>query len=102
MGKLTYDGTFSAEFEDRLLAHLQIVIGSKMRRGESLHFAWRDELAAGSSRTIIWIHPHVSLVYKFYGGKAPAINREWVDALMTSANSVTGLQIVPEPVADAG
>jgi hypothetical protein len=100
MGRLTYDGVVSAEFDDRLLAHLQIVIGNKLRRGESLHFSWRDDAPGGSGRTTIWIHPAVSLVYRFSGGRAPSINRAWLDALMAAANSPSGLHVVPEPESD--
>lgn len=97
MGRLTYDGVVSVEFEDRLLAHLQLVIGNKLRRGESFHFSWRDDASIGDGRTIIWVHPNASVVYKFFGGKTPAINRAWVEDLMTTANSAGGLHLVPEP-----
>lgn len=46
MGKLVYDSTFTAEFDDRLLTHLQIVIGMKLRRGESFMFSWKDDVEA--------------------------------------------------------
>lgn len=97
MGRLTYDGTIAVDFDDRVLAHLQLVIGIKMRRGESFHFSWRDEASIGDGRTIIWIHPRVSMVYKFFGGRSPSINRAWVDDLMVTANSAAGLHLVPEP-----
>ena len=97
MGKFTYDGLVKVDFDDRLLAHLQVVIGAKIRRGESFHFTWKDDVSAGSGRTTVWVHPRVSVVYKFYGNKPPAINRAWVDALMSTANSPTGLYTVPEP-----
>ena len=35
MGKLTYDSTLTVDFDDRVLAHLQLVIGAKLRRAES-------------------------------------------------------------------
>jgi hypothetical protein len=97
MGRLTYDANISADFDDRVLAHLQIVIGSKLRRGESFHFSWRDDASVGDGRTIVWINPGVSLVYKFFGSKTPVINRAWVEALMATANSSAGLHLVPEP-----
>lgn len=101
MGKFMYDGIVKVDFEDRLLAHLQAVIGAKLRRGEAFHFTWKDDTSIGDGRTIVWIHPRVSLVYKFYGSRRPALNRAWVEALMYNANSVTGLYVVPEP-ADTG
>ena len=97
MGKFIYDGLVKVDFEDRLLAHLQLVIGAKIRRGESFHFTWKDDDTIGNGRTTVWVHPRVSVVYKFYGSKAPAINRAWVDVLMVTANSPTGLYTVPEP-----
>jgi hypothetical protein len=38
MGKFSYDSTVVVEFEDRLLAHLQIAMTTKLRRGESFTF----------------------------------------------------------------
>lgn len=97
MGRLTYDGTIRVDFDDRLLAHLQLVIGAKIRRGESFHFSWRDDPSIGDGRTVIWIHPASSLSYKFYGSKSPHINRRWLEDLTTAANSSGGLHLVPEP-----
>jgi hypothetical protein len=97
MGKLTYDSTVVVDFEDRLLAHLQMVITTKLRRGESFAFSWRDEAAVGDGRTTIWLHPGLPLVFKYFGGKQPSINRMWVEALLQTANSSAGLHIVPEP-----
>jgi hypothetical protein len=98
MGKLTYDSTVVVDFDDRLLAHLQMVIATKLRRGESFAFSWRDDAAVGDGRTTIWLHPALPLVFKYYGGKQPTINRAWVEALLQTANSSAGLHIVPEPV----
>jgi len=97
VGKFIYDGLAKVDFEDRLLAHLQMVIGAKMRRGESFHFTWKDDNSIGDGRTTVWIHPRASIVYKFYGSRRPSLNRTWIDALMHNANSVTGLYVVPEP-----
>ncbi|MFB2582767.1 ATP-dependent DNA ligase [Herbiconiux sp. P15] len=97
MGKLTYDSTMTVDFEDRTLAHLQLVIGAKLRRSEAFFFAWKDDNASGDGRTSIWLHPTIPITFKFYGGRSPSINRAWVDALMQSANSAQGLMLLPEP-----
>ncbi len=97
MGKFIYDSALKVDFEDRLLAHLQIVIGAKLRRGETFHFTWKDDTSIGDGRTTVWVHQSVSLVYKFYGSRRPVINRAWVEALMYTANSPVGLYVVPEP-----
>lgn len=97
MGKLTYDSTLTVDFDDRVLAHLQLVIGAKLRRGESFFFSWRDEQSVGDGRSSLWLHPTVPLYFKYAGGRPPAINRAWIDALMATANSPMGLHLVAEP-----
>jgi hypothetical protein len=97
VGKFLFEGQLKADFEDRLLAHLQMVIGSKLRRGESFYFTWKDDVSIGDGRTSIWLHPHSVLTYKYYGGRQPELNRAWVDALMHTANSARGLYVIPEP-----
>lgn len=97
MGKFLYDGMVNVEFDDRLLSHLQVVIGAKLRRGESFPFTWKDGSHVGDGRTSVWIHPRANITYRFDGGRQASINREWVDHLMYTANSVGGLYVVPEP-----
>jgi hypothetical protein len=96
MGTLTYDVVSRVEFDDRALAHLQIVIASKFRRNESFSFSWVKDAAHGSGRVTVWMHPSIPLVYEFSGSRMPTINRTWLDVLMQTANSATGLHLVPE------
>ena len=98
MGTLIYDGqTAEIPMDDRALAHLQLVIISKLRRRESFAFSWKDAPAAGDGRSSVWIHPEISLRFKFAGSRPPAINQQWVTALTNSANSSSGLHLIPEP-----
>ena len=97
MGKLVYESSVQVDFDDRTLAHLQIVIGTKLRRNEAFFFGWRDDRSVGEGRTTIWLHPRCALVFKFYGSRTPRINLAWVDALARTANSPGGLELVPEP-----
>lgn len=101
MGKFIYEGGVRNEFEDRLLAHLQVVVGNKLRRGEPFYFVWKDDISTGGGRTAVWVHPRADIVFKFNGGRSPALNRAWLEALMSTANSPTGLYVVPEPVDEA-
>ncbi|GAA2978604.1 hypothetical protein JOD63_003061 [Microbacterium terrae] len=96
MGRLIFRGGVRVDFEDRTLTHLYNVILAKLRRGESLHFTWKDDISAGDGRTTIWIHPGTSFVCKF-SGPPVEVNPLWLDELMTSAHSVSGLTITPEP-----
>lgn len=100
MGKFIYEGSIKVDFDDRVLAHLQLVISNKLRRGEPFHFTWREDPSVGDGRTSVWVHPAASLVYRFYGSRRPALNRAWLEALTITANSPSGLYVVPEP-ADA-
>jgi hypothetical protein len=98
MGTLHYgDSTSATEFDDRLLAHLQIVIVTKLRRSESLVFSWDVGRESGSGYISIWISPTVPIRFTYVGGRRGPINRAWVEALLHAANSVAGLRIVDEP-----
>jgi hypothetical protein len=100
VGKFIYDQTVKVDFDDRALAHLMVVIGAKLRRGEAFHFSWREDLSVGGGRTTVWIHPGVSLVYKFSGSRHARLNRAWIDALAMTANAPSGLYVMPEPPED--
>jgi hypothetical protein len=95
MGSLTYDRVV-VEFEDRMLAHLQLVIVQKLRRGESFLLSWRDAAVVGDGRSSAWLHPSIPLYFKFAGGHAPTINPNWVAQLTRSANSSQGLVVTAE------
>ena len=97
MGTFIYEGMIKVEVDDRTLAHLQVVIGNKLRRGESFNFTWREDKSIGDGRTSIWVHPYATIVYKFHGSRPITLNRAWNEALMFTANSANGLYIVPEP-----
>jgi hypothetical protein len=95
MGALVYD-SMVFEFEDRLLAHLQIVIVNKLRRGEPFVMSWRVSAEVGSGREAIWLDPAIPLYFEFDGSRVPAINREWLGRLANSADSSVGLVVVGE------
>jgi hypothetical protein len=97
VGKLTYDSTMTVDFDDRVLTHLQAVISAKLRRGESFQFTWKDDPSIGGGRTTIWLNPSLPLSFRFAESKASSLNPAWIDALMRTANSTSGLQVVPEP-----
>ena len=97
MGTLYYDSTSGIDIEDRVLAHLQVVIVAKLRRNEPLLLSWRDDRSAGDGRSAIWLHPAVGLRYKYFGGRMPRINPAWIAALTDLANSAGGLYVVTEP-----
>lgn len=80
MGQLVIDGHTKTDVDDRALAHLQFVIGNKVRRGEPFYFTWREDRSTGDGRTSVWLHPGVTLKFRFYGSRTPGLNREWLEA----------------------
>jgi hypothetical protein len=76
---------------------MQIVIGAKLRRGESFFFSWNDTPDIGDGRSSIWLHASMPLYFKYFGGKTPSVNREWIETLTLSANSGQGLLLTAEP-----
>lgn len=97
MGLLIYGPNSSEiELDDRLLAHLRLVIVSKMRNQESFALSWTVEADRGSGRESLWVHPAIPLRFRFFGSRPPAINRAWIDQMSTAA-SRGDLRIMPEP-----
>jgi len=93
MGSLVYDESLTADFDDRTLAHLQVVIINKLRRMESFPFTWQDERRAMT----IWISQATPLAFVFHGNRRPKLNRAWLEELAIVAGSSGGLVVVPEP-----
>jgi hypothetical protein len=97
MGKLYYGAArYEVEFEDRVLAHLQLVMTGKLRRSEAFLLSWTTPVERGSGRSMIWIHPTTDLHFQFSGNGRPAVNREWLERLAVLANTATGLYVTSE------
>ena len=98
MGKLHYgDSHFSIDIDDRALAHLQLVIFTKLRRGESFAYTWDQGAEKGFGRGAIWIHSSLTLRFEFLGSRYPDINRRWLEELAGLASSSRGLYLTREP-----
>jgi hypothetical protein len=98
VGALIYGSPMmELQFDDRVLAHLQIVVGSKLRRGESFFFSWRETDKSGEARSSVWLSPGIPLMFTYSGGRSPRVNHEWLQLLEEAANSGRGLVLLPEP-----
>jgi len=95
MGRLLYGAPPSAHpFEDRTLAHLQSVITSRFRRGESFLLTTDD----GAGRlSELWLHPAIPLRYEYEEEGRPEVNPHWLRALSAASNGRYGLHVLPEP-----
>jgi hypothetical protein len=92
MGTLKYDDV-SVDFDDRLLAHLEIVIVQKLRRQEAFLMTWQHSDGIEGGRSGIWLHAGSSLMFRFDGKDKVLVDHEWLAALMVSANSPMGLVV---------
>lgn len=98
VGRLLYGNLqTSIRFDDRLLAHLQIVIGAKLRRREGFFISWMDAPGVGGGRSSVWLDSSIPLRFTFTNNARHAINRVWIDELAASANTAQGLRVTPEP-----
>jgi len=96
VGKLIYGSmATSVDIDDRALAHLRIAIMTKLRRGEP--FMFDVEMGEGLGRRSFWLHPAVPLQFHFHGSRTPRVNRAWVELLLRTAGSPSGLVLLPEP-----
>ncbi|MEH3088328.1 MAG: hypothetical protein PGN24_01615 [Microbacterium arborescens] len=101
MGTIYYgDGASPIHIEDRTLAHLKVVIATKLRRGESFTLSWRHPDGEAAGRSTIWLHPSIPLRFSFDDPEPTTLSREWVEELANSANSSGGIMVVAEHVDD--
>jgi hypothetical protein len=79
--------------DDRILAHLKLVVTSKLRRNEPFLISWHDASDVGGGRSSIWLHPAIDLHYKFDGGTPASIDQDLIEQLSIEANAARGIQI---------
>ena len=87
MGMLVYNGRMTLTIDDRVLAHLQVVVINKLRRRESFTFTCED----GTQEAVCWMGPSIPLEFVYSGNRRPLLNREWLELMAMSANSNSGL-----------
>jgi hypothetical protein len=102
MGMLYYGTTSEpVQIEDRALAHLKVVIATKLRRNESFTLSWQHPDGAEPGRSTIWLHPSIPLRFVFDEPLAPELRPEWISSMAMSANSSGGITLVPEDIPPA-
>lgn len=96
MGYLAYDGSALVSFDDRVMAHLEVVIVRRLRRHESFAMSWRESHGNESSRNTIWLNNAVPLRLRFDSPEPTIFNQDWLHRLTNSARSHTGLIVTDE------
>ncbi len=98
MGQLHYGNSDTRiEIPDRLLAHLKVVIATKLRRNESFMMSW----TADDGRSSIWLQPSIPLRFVFESADMEVLNpaavRDMANAATSSAGLIVALdQEIPE------
>ncbi|WP_425326973.1 hypothetical protein [Rathayibacter caricis] len=99
MGRLLYGTPPSAHpFDDRALAHLQLVITAKLRRSEA--FVLSIDADADGRHSELWLHPAIPLQYEYDAPVGPEVNAHWLRELSAAANGRRGLHLVTEPTTE--
>jgi len=97
VGTIYYGGSATPiHIEDRALAHLKVVIATKLRRGESFTVSWRHPANQPRGRSTIWLHPSIPLRFVFDDPEPALLSREWIEELASSANSSGGIMLIAE------
>ncbi len=96
------DDNTALHFEDRALAHLKVVIATKLRRGESFTISWIHSAAEEPGRSTIWIAPSIPLRFVFDDPEPVTLNPRYLESLAASANSSGGIMLVDEEPEDGG
>jgi hypothetical protein len=75
------------------LAHLQVVIVNKLRRGESFALELHDD----DHLETFWINERTPLEFRFSGNRRPTLNHAWLEALAAETGLTGVLRITHEP-----
>ncbi|WP_448390198.1 DUF7882 family protein [Microbacterium aurum] len=102
MGTIYYGGSATPiHIEDRALAHLKVVIATKLRRSESFTVSWQHPEGEPRGRSTIWLHPSIPIRFVFDDPEPAELSREGIEDLAQSANSSGGISLVAEHIEPA-
>jgi hypothetical protein len=92
MGQLFYGSTEQAiDVDDALLAHVQLVAITKLRRGES--FLMSFARSPGPGRETIWVQPSIPLRFVCESEEDIAIDGRLLEELAQAASSLRGMDL---------
>jgi hypothetical protein len=97
VGTIYYGGGgMPIHIEDRALAHLKVVIATKLRRDESFTVSWKHPDDQPRGRSTIWLHPSIPLRFVFDDPEPTELSRAWIEELANSASSTGGIMLIAE------
>lgn len=94
MGKLIYGAVQrEIEIDDVLLAHLEVIVLSRLRRNNAFALRWVEHADAGDTRRTVWVHQASDLYFEYDSPDAPQLDRELLDRLAKAADSNAGINL---------
>lgn len=97
MGCLIYGARGTRiDIDDRLLAHLQALVVTKLRRGEPFLLSWEESPEAGTGRRSVWVSTNLELTFEFDGTDPIDLDRKLLDDLVLRSSSNQGLDLADD------
>jgi hypothetical protein len=94
MGQLYYGVSGEPiDIPDRLLAHLKIVITTKLRRGESFTLTWRHRDGDEHGRSSLWLQESIPLRFVFDTAEPEQLDPGALQEMAHRASSSSGLLV---------
>lgn len=88
MGRLRYDGhSDPIVIDDETLAHLKLVIATKLRRQESFMMTWKPVDGGVDRRASVWIHPAIPLQFGFDQPDIHVVDPRRIQEIMQGLNA---------------
>ena len=94
MGRLRYDGhSDPILIDDETLAHLKIVIATKLRRQESFMMTWRPVEGGVDRGAGGWMHPAIPLQFGFDDAEPPTVDPHRIQQIVQALNASGDLHL---------
>ncbi|KZE42538.1 DUF7882 family protein [Microbacterium sp. T32] len=94
MAKLFYGTTPEPiTIDDRMLAHVKVVVATKLRRGESFTLSWTHGAGEPVGRSTIWLQPSIPLRFVFESEQPETLDQNLLKRMANDANSSRGLSL---------
>ena len=92
MGTMYYgDSSIPIRLDDLTLAHLKVVIATKLRRRESFTLSWVHVEGESGGRSTVWLHPAIPLRFDFDEPEQPRLDRALIEHLAAQAGASGGI-----------
>lgn len=83
----------SIQMPDRVLAHLKVVVSTKLRRNESFTISWRHPKDQAPGRSTIWMHASIPLRFIFDTDEPEVLDPDILNEFAKQATSSLGLTV---------